>query len=881
MKKNKPSIFLLIAFLFIGISPATLFAQNTRTVKGVVQSKEMQSEVLQPLPSANVSLLTKKDSSFVKGVVSDKDGRFKLSFVPQKGKKYLLKVSFMGLETEYKTLPDSAQINAGTFVLKESSTFQLNEVVITGIQKDIIQKEDTTVINAGSYKVPEGAYLEALLRRIPGLVYDKKEKKLIYNGEEIKRININGEDFFGSNKEMAIENLPADLVDKLKVYDKQTEKEKFTGVDDGEKSYVLDLETKKELNKTLLISPEAGYGNKNKKDLGLQAHLFNKNGNNFSLISRSSNRNLNTAYDDNIQNTVGINATKKFGKSMKLSGNVNYTLNRSGDQLIFYQEQYLPDGNQYSSSISENANENKNLNANLMGEWDIDEYTRFYINGNVGFSPNKGQNGGKNATFNAPTGLEDNDVFNEYETIPRDIRLNYSENSSLSEGKNSNSHWGANLMRKFDKEGKSILTLDVNNTNTNGTSDSYSLNNTIYYQLKDIQGNDSVFFRNQYNHSPVSNNNWYVGASFTQALTKRIRLQTSYNWSIQKERYDRNTYELSKLTTPETFGELPDNYRDGYVDSLSNRSKSRTSGHNIRIGLNYRDTIWQVRASLTLSPRKRSIERKQGLQYADTTLNTTDFQPALRITWRRKKREFNFNYNGNTSQPSLNDLMPLTDNSNPLYITRGNPDLKKTFTHGLRLDYRDTDLGLSANLGGQLQQNSVTRVVIYNTQTGGRVTYPVNINGYWTMDGGFSWWKHIEKKFVLTANVRGNYSNRVGMVNEAMTLEPVKSTTRDARLYCDARFSYNPEWGGLNFQFNWNYAQALNSFNNRNNTHNRDYGITVDGFVEFPFGLQLRTDMHYTLRNGTNVQKDEQSYILLNAGATRRFIKKRQAEISD
>lgn len=869
----------LLLFLLCGICTTLLYAQHTYTVKGIVQSKEMGTDTVQPLPSASIVILSAADSSFVKGTTTDEKGAFSVSFRPNSQTDYLLKASFIGMRPLFRLLPDSASVDVGKLLLVDGDV-RIGEVVVTAEQKDVVVKGDTTVINAEAYKVPEGAYLEELLKRVPGLVYDKKEKKLMFEGKEISGININGEEFFGNNKEMALENLPAKLVSKLRVYDKRTEKEKFTGVDDGAKNYVLDLETKKELNKTWLTNAEAGYGNKKKKDFGAQVNYFNKNGDNLSLMLRSTNRHQNSYYRDNINNSAGLNMTKKFNKDFRLSGNMSYGLNRDGNRTSFYQEQYLPGGNQYSSSINENSSKNRNFSANFSGDGNIDKQTRFHFQGGWGTSPNEARGGGKNATFDAPPGIDQDQLFDRFESIPREILVNRSENSSIAEGKTTNYQWSANLMRKLDKEGKSVVSLDLHNANSSGKSENYSLNNTVYYRLKDAQGNDSILFRNQYMNSPMRSTDWHVGLSFTQALTKRFRMQASYNWSARDERNHRDTYELSDLTTEDTFGQLPDNYREGYVDSLSERSSSRTLGNDFRIGLNYEDTVWRVHAALLVSPQRRSIDRKMGMQRADTTMSTLDYQPAFWFSWHKQKKEVSLNYNGRTRQPSLSDLMPLTDNSNPLYITRGNPDLKQMFSHSLRLSFSDSDLGLSANIDGQLEQNSVTRVVNYDSQTGGRETYPININGNWSVNGGTYWWKHFGKQFRINLEAYGNYNNRVSMINEDKTMEPQKTTTRDTGIRCQTRLSYMPSWGGIDLSGSWDYRQALNSLNERNNTHNRTYNVSLEGYVDFPFGLQVRTDARYTLRSGTNVQKDEKDEILWNAGATWRFLKEKKAELS-
>ena len=853
-----------------------LYAQQVRTVRGRVQTVEAGSNEKRALPSASIVILAKSDSAFIKGITSDKNGRFILNYQPQKKKKYLLKVSFMGMQSVYRALEDSVSVNIGTVVLKDDD-IQISEVTITGKLQDVVMEGDTTVINAAAFKTREGAYLEDLVKRVPGLVYNKKDNSLTYNGQPISEINVNGEAFFSGDKKTALENLPADLISKLKVYDKKSKEEEFTGISSGEKKYVLDLQTKNELNKTWLTNATVGYGNNQKKDFEGQVNYFSKDGDNLSFIAQSTNRYQNSTYKDNINNSVGMNMTHKFGKKFSLTGSVNYNLNRNGNLSSIYQEQYLPAGNQYSASTNESNSKGRSISSNFIGSWEVDKRTRIHFTGNLGISPNRNENSSQNASFDAPPGINHESLFDDFESIPRDIKVNRSENRSRSENQSNRYSWMMSIMRRLNEKG-TTLALNILNSDSWGDNESFSLSKTTYFRLEDKLGNDSVLFRNQYLKSPQKNNSWRVGITFAQPIGKKMHFRVAYNWDTNYERDNRDTYELSSLTKSEVFGELPPDYEAGYVDSLSNRSHSRTNGHNLDVGLNYSDDTWMFNASLGMTPQKRAIERKMGKLYADTTMHTIDFQPMIWVNWKKKEARITFNYSGRTRQPSLSDLMPLTDNSNPLYITRGNPDLKQMFSHSVRVSFQHSKKGISANIGGQMEQNSVTQVVLYDAKTGGRETSPININGNWNVYGSANWWKRLGH-FSLRLDMNGNHSNRVSMINEDKSLEPKKSTTRDTGLGCDANVSYQPTWGGIDFSTSWNYQYSLNSIND-NDTYTRNYSFRLEGYVDLPFGLQLRTDGAYSFRNGTNIRKGEDDQMLWNASASWRFLKKKEAELS-
>ncbi|WP_308745368.1 outer membrane beta-barrel protein [uncultured Bacteroides sp.] len=854
-----------------------MYAQQARTVRGRVQMLETGSEKKQPLPSASIVVLEKTDSTFVKGTASDKNGRFTLTYQAQDKKEYLLKVSFMGMQSFYRTLGDSTSINAGIIVLKDDD-LRIGEVVVTGKLQEVVMEGDTTVINASAYKTPEGAYLEDLVKRIPGLVYNKKDHSLTYNGQPISEINVNGESFFSGDKKTALENLPANLISKLRVYDKKSKEEEFTGISSGEKKYVLDLQTKEELNKTWLTNATVGYGNNKKRDLEGQVNYFSKDGQNLSFIARSTNRYQNSTYKDNINNSIGMNMTHKFGKKFTLNGNVSYNLNRNGNITSMYQEQYLKTGNQYSASANEGNSKSRSINSSFMGFGKLDKRTQVHFNVNLGFSPNQNESNSQSASFDAPPSVNHERLFEDFESIPESIKVNRSENRSLSDGKSNNTSWTVGIMRRLNEKGTTIG-VNIMNSESWGDNESFALSQTTYFKLEDKYGNDSVLYRNQYLDSPQRNNSWRVGVNFTQPVGKKIHFRAAYNWSTRYERDNRSTYDLASLTHSAGFGELPSGYETGYVDSLSNRSHSRSNGHDLNVGFNYSDDVWMFNASLGVTPQKRTIDRKVGTLHADTAMNIIDYQPMLWVGWQKKeKMRVNLSYDGRTRQPSLSALMPLTDNSNPLYITRGNPDLKQMFIHNIRLNFQYPTKGISANAGWQMEQNSVTQVMLYDVQSGGRETYPININGNWNTYGNADWWKRWGH-FSLRLNSGGRYDNRVSMVNEDRNVQPEKSTTRDVGLDCEVRTGYQPAWGGLELAASWNYQYSLNSLNDNDN-YTRYYNFRFDGYVDFPFGLQLRTDAAYMLRSGTNIQKGEDDEIVWNATATWRFLKEKKAELS-
>lgn len=352
-----------ILLCFLWLFSATLSAQQVKIVKGHVCVLSEDS-IERSLPYASVVVLEGKDSAFVKGMASDANGSFKLEFIPQKRMEYLLRISYIGMSTIFRKLdPHMMDIDCGHILME--SGIKLAEVLVTAPVKEIDMVGDTTVINADAYRTPEGSNLEELVRKIPGLEYDDRSKSLSYNGLVISEINVNGEAFFSGNHVLALENLPADLISRIKVYDKRSEMEKFTGVRTVDENYVLDLQTKKDLNGTLITSVAVGKGNKKKKEAELISNFFKADGENLSVIAKSGNRDITTENKKNRQDNIAVNFLKKFGETVHINGNIMYNNAINGINGTSYYEQYLMTGNRYRYATDNGYHTNRMISAML------------------------------------------------------------------------------------------------------------------------------------------------------------------------------------------------------------------------------------------------------------------------------------------------------------------------------------------------------------------------------------------------------------------------------------------------------------------------------------------------------------------------------------
>lgn len=869
---------LILMFLF----PITLFAQQRVDVTGKTLVVSNNGEGQEVLPYTNILVLEAGDSTLVKGVMSDAGGNFRLSFHAKKESPYLLKVSYIGMKPEFRALnTGKTKIHVGNIVLTEG--LELSEVVVTAPIKEVELVGDTTVINADAYRIPEGSNLEELVKKIPGLEYDRQNKTLVYNGLPIAEINVNGEAFFAGNHALALENLPADLVSRIKVYDKRSEMEKFMGIKTGEENYVLDLQTKKEFNGTLMTSVAAGKGNNKKKEAELISNFFKTGGENLSVIAKSGNRNMTSANKDNRQDNVAVNFLKKFGKKIHLNGNVMYSNAINGNEGTSYYEQYLKTGNRYRYATSDRHNTNRMASTMLSMKWNIDKMTLLNLSGS--FSAMKGTNGSdsRQATYNENPELDITAPFNGEENgqTENDIRVNGIRMNSRSTSANRQYFLNADLTRRLNEKGSS-LGLTMQYSEGRGKNEAFSVSSTTYYQLQDEWGNDSVLYRNQYYDSPNRNRKFSLGLVLTQPLHKSLRAQLSYKFRRENQNNDRNTYDLSRFfdgTDDEPLYTLPEGYEAAYTDSLSNRSRSHTTAHEVALHLNYTDRTWEINAGLSVVPERQSLDQKTGRMQADTLRTSVNYYPAVTVLWHKKKTRVQLSYEGDTKQPGLTELLTLTDNSDPLNITRGNPSLRPSYNQRVRLEARDTKIGLNGDMTWANTVNSVTRAVTYNTQTGGIESYPVNVNGNWNARATVRYQKRIKRRFSVTARTGASFSQNVSFINEGQQEMPERSTTHNTTLNANLRLGYQPQWGGFDLTGDWRFRHSTNLLRETGD-YTRDYRLGVNAYADLPGGIQLRSDVDYSFRNGTNITPGEDDQVVWNASLSWRFLKQKKAELS-
>ncbi len=765
-----------------------------------------------------------------------------------------------------------------------ADAISLDEVVVTARVKPIVFKGDTTIVNTNSFKTRDGAYLEELVRLVPGMAYDKESGVLSYNGTPISEININGKAFLKGDKSMALENLRAEIFKQIKIYDKSSDEDMFLGIKrKSGNNFVLDLQTEDEFNGSLMTAAGVGVGNRDRKNAELRSHYFRPGGDSFSLSLRSGNRDMTTLYKKNRRDALSLHLSKDISNKFFVGADLMYGHDRSGSVFSSADESYLPTGDTFSHSTGMNSNKNRRLSANLNMRWTIGRHTRISLTGDIQNARSTIISEGRRASFDADPQLPTVDPFagNAYGQIPDSIKVNDISQSSTGVNDNKNYSLNATLTRKLNKHGTAIV-ISGGLNNGDRTGRSFSESDTRYFKLRGHSGLDSVLYRHQYNITPSESRSRTVGLRFTQPLSAEMRFELSYRFKRTREDYTRNTYDLSPFFDPEAAlspATLPPGYESAYVDSLSNYSFSRIYAHEVQAVFMYNSERWNADATFTAEPERRTLDQKTGIMQADTVRSSVSLIPRLSVQYMDKDWSFGMTYDGSTSQPDISSLLSLTDNSNPLYITRGNPRLKAAYRQSLSFDGRNSPLGLSVNIRLSNTINEQTLAVYYNPQTGGRISSPVNINGNRDANLYVSYFKFLKSKFLISGSFSGALRRSVGLINEDMDEQPKRSVTRYRNTGGSGTFQYM--YGIFNIRTNvsWLYSHSVNQLQGISE-HQSEYAFGLAPDINLPFGLCVSTDASYSLRTGKNISTRDFNQLQWNAEVSWRFLKKRTATVS-
>lgn len=821
----------------------SIFLSQATDIKGVVVDIDKV-----PLPGASVILRTIPDSINIGLKASNNEGEF--SFDNIKSGKYSLSVSMVGMDTFTKSLniTDTTQnINLGSITLSENA-IMLKETVVKGVIAAVVAKQDTVEFNADSYHTAPNATVDQLLKKLPGVEVGS-DGSITSNGKSISKILVNGKEFFADDPQMATKNLPSNMVDKVQVIDRKSDLARLTGIDDGEEETVINLKVKKDMNNGWFGNVSAGYGIEDKYNGSFVINNFN-NGNQVTILGGLNNINENGFTDRgrgrfrDFGGSGGITTAQRLGLNFnvgneeifRVGGNVLYShsdrkvTQKSATQYLF------PDSVSYQNSGSYNNDKGHNLNVDLRLQWNINEYNT------LDFRPRFSMNF-RDSEKNDSSILRAGDAMMSL--------VNSNDNFQNNKGRNFETTGNLIFSHKFASKPGRNFSINVQYSFSKNLQKSLTWSNIIYYLLHE---EDEELYRYLDNKSYA--NSVEGRLMWTEPLGDPQRgnfMTFSYRTRYQWNNADQFTY---NLPLPEDgiynfdlgFSGLPSGAI--FDPDLSNSFRNKFFTQELQAGYKKVSKTLNLEAGLLFSPSSSASRDLINNARDIPTRWVWNVSPYANIRVKfSNSSSLRANYRARTSQPSISQLQPVPDVSNPLNIKIGNPELKPTFTQNIGIHFnnfnaeRQQSVMLMFNASYSL--NSIVSRTITDSETGGRITTYSNVNGNTNLmlmgmyTGPFS-----NTKWRFNARINSRYASTPGYINgdfnrsDNISLSPSAGITFSSDIF---QASINP---------NYSFSTIINSLPQQNNRRTHSYGFNADASLYLPFGLDINTDLNFAANSG-------------------------------
>ena len=871
------------------------FAQE-RLVSGAIIDRDTKD----PVEQVTVQLL-KTDSTYVMGAISNEKGLFHLN-APENGK-YLLKITSVGYKPTVKrvVIEQDKNLALGNVVVG-ADAIMLKGAVVTAMAQKVTLKEDTFVYNSAAYRTPEGSVVEELVKRLPGAeVSDDGTIKI--NGKEVKKILVDGKEFMTGDTKTALKNLPTSIIDKIKAYDEKSDLSKVTGIDDGEEQTVLDFNVKKGMNKGLMSNIDLGIGNKDRYSARGMGGYFNSN-NRFMLFGNANNTSDRGFGGGGPRRGFGggngLNASKmlaanyNYEEKNKFKFNTSLRWNHSDGDVWSRRssENFMGSSSSFSNSLNQNFSRSDSWNGNIRLEWMPDTMTNILFRPSISWTTNDSRSTGISASYNQNPYQYSDDPLSD-EAIEKmnedDAVVNTQRSVSLNNSKNNNISGMLQLNRKLNNKGRNV-TLRMDAKYTDKDSKSISLQNAHLYLVQTAAGLDSTYQTNRYNLTPSKDYSYSAQATYSEPLWKATFLQLSYKFTYSYSKSDRSTYDFSKYSfdgiNPEYgawgnyLGRLDGGLGDYRDDKLSRYSEYRNYTHDIQVMMRFVRQKYNLNFGVMIQPqRSKFIQDYQG-KYVDTVRTVTNVSPTLDFRYRfSKMSNLRVNYRGTTSQPSISQLLDITDNSDPLNISKGNPGLKPSFTQNFRLFYnnfvQNHNKGVMTFINFSTTNNSISNKVTYDEKTGGRITRPENINGNWNVMGAFMFNCSIDSAGVWNINTDTNlgYNHYVSYLSLDKSQDSQKNTTQNTTWNERLSLSYRNDWLELSLDGTLAYNHAKNKLQPNSNLDTWQFSYGPSMTLTAPWGTSLNTSLSCSSRRGYSDASMNTDEFVWNAQLSQGFLK--------
>ncbi len=878
-----------------------------------VTGKVLESDSQEPVASTTVRLL-RRDSTLVTGGLTGLDGRFSVK-APSAGR-YIVQVTCVGFKPYTKTVNVTADkdVSLGTVELKPDA-IMLKGATVTGQAAKVTLKADTFIYNASAYRTPEGSVVEELVKRLPGAQVDD-DGKVTINGKEVKKIMVDGKEFMTGDTKTALKNLPTSIIERVAAYDQKSDLARVSGIDDGEEETVLDFGIKRGMNKGFMLNADLAAGTEKrysgrvfagwmKDDLKIFPMASANNVNDMGFPGGGGGRWGGGRQGLNATKMAGINLNYEKKDKLKLDGSIRWN-HSDGDALVRNStESFMSSSaSTFGNSRSQNYTRSNSWDARMRVEWMPDTMTNIMFRPQFRYNSNDGLSNSRSASFRsdpyAIAGITD--PLSQLDQLAYSDSIVTNANRSIGLTYSDSKSFGGTLQlnRKLNSRGRNV-TLRFGANYSEGMSKSASSNFVNYFvvdqTLNPYQYKDSTYQADRYAVTPTKNTDYSIRATYSEPIFRRTYLQFSYQFQYKYSKSDRGTYDFSKLGLP--FLEQQLDYRgwDGYLsllntttpptplettrdERLSRFSEYRNYIHTAEVMLRVVRKAYNFNVGVQFIPQSSKLTYRYLNTDTVTKRSVMNWSPTADFRWKISKvSQLRFTYRGSTSQPSMTDLLDITDDSNPLNVRKGNPGLKPSFTQNIRLFYnnyiQNHQRSIMAHVNFSTTKNAVSNMVTYNELTGARTTRPENINGNWNAFGMFMFNTAIDSTGYFNVNTFTTlrYANSVGYVSTNSKANSEKSTTRSTTIGERLAASFRNDW--LEFELNGSleYLHARSELQTNNNLDTWTFSYGGSLMLTAPWGTQLSTNLNMNSRRGYNDESMNTNELIWNAQLSHSFLR--------
>jgi hypothetical protein len=844
-------------------------------------------------------LIDQSDTTKKTGVSVDLNGNFE--FTTSSGI-YKLRAELITYKTlELKITVNNSDLRLGSLPLQQSAS-TLKETVVEAKQVHVEQLGDTTQIHADAYKTNPDATAEDLVNKMPGI--STATGSVTVNGEQVKQILVDGKPFFGDDPNLAIKNLPADIIDKIQVFDKAGDQAQFTGFDDGNALKTINIITKKGKNNGQFGKVYAGFGvgdniTDDKYNLGGNMNFF-KGSRRISIVELSNNINQQNFSSQDLlgisgssssgrggggggggsaannflvnqqggittTHAVGLNYSDEWSKKIKVTASYffNYADNSNNSTLSRNYIVAKENGLHYNQT-ADAGSVNNNHRVNFRFEYTIDSSNSLIIVPKFSLQQNKATSALSGVNLVSGDTTQSRTATN---TVAKNFGYDFSNTITF--------------RHKLKKPRRTIsLSVATDYNPKTGSGNLYSAN--TYYQLDDStilkQQNPDIL--NQQNTSNNLGLTVSPNLSYTEPLGKKTQLMITYNPSVNKNN-------IAKITNSKDS--LDPYYHQ--LDTILSNKYTNTYAYQ-RGGVSYRFTDKKMNFMLGANAQYATLTGTEQFPNAlHIDKNFESILPQMMFNYRfSKTKNLRITYRTNTSPPSISQLQNVINNSNPLLLSTGNPDLKQDYEHTLNLRYSSVNSTKATNFMVYAYGNYIQNYVANSTlipshptkipytsivlQPGSQLSKPVNLNGYWNAKSFITYGLPISKlKLNVNINTGFTYNLIPDLINDQKNL--ANNYNFSQGLVLSSNISQKVDF---TLSYTGNYSIVKNSLQKQadNNYFNQ---VTTFKFNWLPYkGIIFNTNLTHTLYTGL-AQSYNQNYLLWNVALGYKFLKNQSLDV--